>query len=127
MSPRIQGRLDDTWEKSDFHGIGRQSGVFAHPSAGYLNRLPPIRSAYGAVHCVLTSMHPPTKPMRTEAVGAGFYESPWGKHPKIQLITVSELLKGKRIDMPPAQGVNVTFKKAGKHKKRNVNNKRLFE
>ena len=63
---------------------------------------------------VLISMHPPTKPMRTEAVGAGFYESPWGKHAKIQLITVTELLQGKRIDMPPAQGVNVTFKKAPK-------------
>ncbi len=63
---------------------------------------------------VLISMHAPTKPMRTEAVGAGFYESPWGKHAKIQLITVSELLKGERIDMPPAQGVNVTFKRAPK-------------
>jgi len=63
---------------------------------------------------VLISMHSPTKPMRTEAVGAGFYESPWGKHPKIQLLTVSEILKGLRVDMPPAQGVNVTFKKAPK-------------
>lgn len=63
---------------------------------------------------VFISMHPPTKPMRTEAVGAGFYESPWGKHAKIQLVTVGELLKGARIDMPSAQGMNVTFKKAPK-------------
>ena len=63
---------------------------------------------------VLISMHSPTKPMRTEAVGAGFYESPWGKHAKIQLLTVSELLEGGRIDMPSVQGVNVTFKKAPK-------------
>ena len=49
-----------------------------------------------------------------ELVGAGFYESPWGKHTKIQLLTVAEILKGDRIDMPPAQGVNVTFKKAPK-------------
>jgi len=61
---------------------------------------------------VLISMHPNTKPMRAEAADAGSYESPWGKHPKIQLLTVSELLKGARIDMPPATGVNVTFKKA---------------
>jgi site-specific DNA-methyltransferase (adenine-specific) len=65
---------------------------------------------------VLISMHANTKPMRAEAADAGFYESPWGKHPKIQLLTVSELLKGVRIDMPPAQGVNVTFKKAPKAK-----------
>ena len=44
----------------------------------------------------------------------GSYESPWGKHAKVQLLTVSELLEGKRIDMPPATGVNVTFKKAPK-------------
>jgi len=69
---------------------------------------------------VLISMHPPTKPMRTEAVGAGFYESPWGKHAKIQLLTVSQILKGERIDMPPAQGVNVTFKKAPKSSRKGV-------
>jgi hypothetical protein len=63
---------------------------------------------------VLISMHANTKQMRAEAADEGFYESPWGKHPKIQLLTVSELLKGVRIDMPPAQGVNVTFKKAPK-------------
>jgi len=64
---------------------------------------------------VLISMHPNTKPMRAEAADAGFYESPWGKHPKIQLLTVTELLDGKRVDMPPAPGVNVTFKKAPKN------------
>ena len=61
---------------------------------------------------VLISMHANTQPMRAEAADAGSYESPWGKHAKIQLLTVSELLRGVRIDMPPATGVNVTFKKA---------------
>jgi len=65
---------------------------------------------------VLISMHATTKPMRAKAADMGSYESPWGKHPKIQLLTVSELLKGVRIDMPPAKGVNVTFKKAPKAK-----------
>ena len=65
---------------------------------------------------VLISMEEPTKAMRTEAASAGFYESGWGagsrtKHPKIQLITVGELLSGKRIDAPPMQDVR-TFKKA---------------
>ena len=64
---------------------------------------------------VLISMHPNTQPMRAEAADAGSYESPWGKHPKIQLLTVTDLLKGVRIDMPPATGVNVTFKKAPKN------------
>ena len=64
---------------------------------------------------MLISMHNHTKEMRAEAAAAGFYESPWGKHAKIQLLTVGDLLRGVRIDMPPAKGVNVTFKKARKH------------
>lgn len=62
---------------------------------------------------VLISMNDPTKPMRKEAAGAGFYDSPWdGKHPRLQIITVAELLEGRRIDCPPLRQTNVTFKKA---------------
>lgn len=64
---------------------------------------------------VLISMHPHTQPMRAEAAGAGHYRSPWGKHPRIQLLTIEELLRGERIDMPPASGVNITFKKTPRH------------
>ena len=45
-----------------------------------------------------------------EAASAGFYESPWGKHPRIQLLTIEDLLGGKSIDYP--QVADVTFKKA---------------
>ena len=65
---------------------------------------------------VLISMEKPTKPMRTEAAGAGFYKSRWGNHPILQILTVEELLKGKGIDYPHTAGVNVTFKKAPKAK-----------
>ncbi len=42
-----------------------------------------------------------TPPMRTEAASAGFYQSPpWGNHPKIQLVTVGQLLAGHKLDMP---------------------------
>ena len=50
--------------------------------------------------------------MRKEAASADLYESPWGKHPRIQLLTVAELLEGRRIDMPDVRGVNVTYKRA---------------
>ena len=56
------------------------------------------------------SLEPPTSPMRREAVSAGFYESPWGKHLRIQLLTIEDLLGGKSIDYP--QDTDVTFKKA---------------
>jgi DNA modification methylase len=56
---------------------------------------------------VLISFNEPTQPMRTEAASTGFYTSPWGQHPRIQLLTVAELLAGKRIDMP-AGGAHMT-------------------
>ena len=54
--------------------------------------------------------------MTTEAVTAGFYEfTTWGrKYPKIQLLTVAELLAGKKVEMPPIRQVGATFKKAPK-------------
>jgi site-specific DNA-methyltransferase (adenine-specific) len=67
---------------------------------------------------VLITMQEPTKPMRTEAASAGFYDSPWGtKHPKLQILTVAELLAGKTVDMPPSRDLR-TFKKAPKVKRK---------
>lgn len=66
---------------------------------------------------VLLTFDKPTKPMREDAASAGFYESPWGKHPKIQLLTVGELLDGKTLDMPRTEGTNRTFKRAPKAKR----------
>jgi site-specific DNA-methyltransferase (adenine-specific) len=63
---------------------------------------------------VLISMREPTRPMREEAASAGVYRSgsegvgTWGPHPRIQLLTVGELLDGKQIDKPPRTG-NLTM------------------
>jgi DNA modification methylase len=66
---------------------------------------------------VLISMEESTKPMRAEAAGAGFYDSPWGtRHPRMQLLTIEELFSGKRIDMPPSRDLR-TFKKAPRAKR----------
>ncbi len=56
---------------------------------------------------VLISFKQPTQPMRQEAASAGFYASPWGQHSRLQLLTVAELLAGKRLDMP-AGGTHMT-------------------
>ena len=76
---------------------------------------------------VLISMQEPTYPMRTEAVTAGFYESAtWGqKYPKIQLLTVAELLEGKKVEMPPIKQVGATFKKAPKASSPKAENMKL--
>lgn len=51
---------------------------------------------------VLISLKKPTKPMIEEAAGAGIYRSDLigSSHPKVQLITVGELLEGKSLDLP---------------------------
>ena len=87
--------------------------------------VPHIRDLRGVVERedaeigVLICMQEPTKPMKAEAAGAGFYESPYTgeKHPQLQILTIEELLAGKRVDYPPAAQVNKTFKKAGKVEK----------
>jgi DNA modification methylase len=76
---------------------------------------------------VLISMEEPTKPMRAEAAGAGFYDSPWGKkYPRLQLLTIEELLAGKKVDMPPTRD-SLTFKKAPKAKGKSPKQNHLFD
>ncbi len=65
---------------------------------------------------VFITLEPPTSPMQVEAVDAGFYHSPIYNrdYPKIQILTIEDLLKGKTVDMPPQTQTNVTFAKAPK-------------
>jgi site-specific DNA-methyltransferase (adenine-specific) len=66
---------------------------------------------------VFITLEKPTGDMVTEAVSAGYYTSElWQqKYPRIQILTVEELLNGAQIKMPPsALG---SFKKAQKIKK----------
>jgi site-specific DNA-methyltransferase (adenine-specific) len=52
-----------------------------------------------------------TGPMRTEAVKAGFYDTLYGKYPKIQILTIRELFEGKQPNIPLVES---SFKKAPK-------------
>jgi hypothetical protein len=57
-------------------------------------------------------MEEPPQRMRSEAASAGFYQAPWGKAcPRLQILTVADLLSGKTVGFPRE---NVTFKKAPK-------------
>ena len=77
----------------------------------YVRDLRGVIDREGADIGALICLDQPTKQMRTEAVSAGFYKSSWGDHPRIQILTIKDLLKGKGIDYPHP-GVNVTFKRA---------------
>ena len=83
---------------------------------GMIRDLGHVVTREGAEIGVLLTMQDPTQPMRSEAAGAGFYHSPgWNTdHPRLQILTVADLLEGKKIDMPAVGQVNVTFKKAPK-------------
>jgi hypothetical protein len=62
---------------------------------------------------VLLSFETPSAGMRAEAASAGFYTSPWGgSYPRLQLLTVGELLAGKQVDYPHLTGGNVTHRRA---------------
>lgn len=74
---------------------------------------------------VLISLEEPTGPMRKEAASAGFSTSPWGKHARLQLLTVEDLLTGKGIDRPPAQ-TSATFKRAPKARPKTGEQKSMF-
>lgn len=84
-----------------------------HVTVAHLRDLRGVVEREKAEIGVLLCMDEPTSPMRKEAANAGFFTSPWGKHARLQILTIEDLLAGKTIDRPPAQ-TSVTFKKAPK-------------
>ncbi len=72
-----------------------------------------------AVIGVFLALQEPTKPMREEAAAAGVYTPkllPGKTYPKIQILTVEEILAGKQIDYPRV-APEVTFKRAERKEK----------
>jgi len=66
----------------------------------------------GAKIGVFITLADSTGPMRTEAVKAGYYETLYGKYPKIQILTIRELFEGKQPNIPLVDAS--AFKKAPK-------------
>jgi DNA modification methylase len=85
-----------------------------HTHRSHVHELRGVIDREEAVIGVLVSMQAPTRPMIEEAASAGFYTSPWGKHPRLQLLTVADLLSGRGIDCPPLRHTSQTFKRAPK-------------
>lgn len=70
-----------------------------------------VMSREGAAMGVFLTLQEPTPAMLTEAAKAGFYESHWGRHPRIQIVTAAQVLDNHTIDYP---GSNVTVTKKAK-------------
>jgi site-specific DNA-methyltransferase (adenine-specific) len=103
-----------------FHdGSGKTRQIIFSVKAGKLHATH-VRDLVGVVQRekaeigVLISFEEPTRAMHKEAASAGFYQSPWGNHPRLQLLTVGEILDGKGVDYPRTEGTNRTFKRAPK-------------
>ena len=98
---------------------GKTKQIVLSVKAGKLHA-PYVRDLRGVVEReqaalgVLLTLHTPTTAMRTEAASAGFYASPWGQHPRVQILTVGELLEGKKLDAPPPRQTNRTYRRAPK-------------
>jgi len=89
-----------------------------HVQAAYVRDLRGVIEREKAEIGVLISMEPPTKPMLKEAAEAGLYQPPGltDKYPRIQILSIVELLAEKKIDYPRFAS-DATFKKAPKARK----------
>jgi len=76
---------------------------------------------------VLITLEEPTRPMLEEAVTAGYYEPehfPDYKYPRLQILTIKELLEGKEAQYP-RMAPPATFKRAQRHRKSIEDQQRL--
>lgn len=75
---------------------------------------------------IFITLEQPSKPMTVEAASSGYYHSPgWGQdYPRIQILTVQDLLNGATVQMPP---LSVTFKVAEKAEKADDSQLGLFK
>ena len=114
----IDGRIyfhDDVTGKTKQVIISVKAGK---PHLSYLRDLRGVVDRENAEIGVLITMYEPTQPMRAEAASGGFYQSQgWGKnYPRLQILTIEDLLGGKGIDMPPISQVSQTYKRAPRNK-----------
>jgi site-specific DNA-methyltransferase (adenine-specific) len=115
----IDGKLyfhDDNSGKTKQIILSVKGGV--HVNVSHIRDLIGVLEREKAEIGVFLSLEEATKPMRAEAAQAGFYHSDtWNRdYPRVQILTIAELLEGKQIDMPPIQQVNQTFKRATRQK-----------
>ena len=99
---------------------GKTKRVIVQVKSGHVNSAL-IRDLVGTIQReeaaigVFLTLEPATKPMIDEAASAGYFHSEgWHRdYPRMQILTVEEVLAGKQIEMPPSTG---PFKQAEKLK-----------
>jgi site-specific DNA-methyltransferase (adenine-specific) len=64
---------------------------------------------------IFITLAPATQPMIAEAASAGFYETEYGKYPRLQILTIEELFAGKKPNIPLVDPT--AFRKAAREEK----------
>jgi site-specific DNA-methyltransferase (adenine-specific) len=116
--------IDDNSGKAKSIIVSVKSG---HVTVSQIRDLKGVLEREQAAIGVFITLQEPSKPMKEEAVSAGFYEPEQlpGKHyPKIQIRTIEELFEEKELEYPRV-APEVTFKKA-ERKTRGTVQERLF-
>ena len=107
----------------DSHEAGKSRQVIFSVKSGNI-KVGDVRDLRGVIERekadfgVFITLNPPTKPMKEEALGAGYYSDAWtgqAKYPRVQILTIEDLLAGKGVSLPP-WSTDRTFKKAPKIK-----------
>lgn len=86
-----------------------------HVGAAYVRDLRGAVEREGAAIGVLITLEPPTREMKREAAAAGFWSpqhNPHERFPRIQILTIEELLAGKQIDCRYLRHGSATFRRA---------------
>ena len=86
---------------------GKAKQVIVQVKSGYIgvNHVRDLKGVLdrekAAIGALITLREPP-KPMLTEAAATGFYESKdfSGRYPRLQILTIAELLAGKKLEYP---------------------------
>lgn len=114
--------IDDNTGKPKKIVIQVKSG---HVKSGDIRDLKGVVEREQAQLGAFITLKPATRDMNTEAVSAGFYESEhYGNFPKIQILTIEEILEGKRL-LYPHYGA-ATFKRAERQSKSRTEQGGLF-
>ncbi len=108
--------IDDNTKKAKRVLVQVKSG---HVKSGDIRDLVGTVKRENAAIGVFLTLEKPSRDMLTEASSTGFYHSPgWGQnYPRIQILTIEDLLHGAEVKMPPQFG---TFKQAQRVKPRDA-------
>ena len=108
--------FDDNSGKAKTVAVQVKSG---HVNAAYVRDLKGVLEREKAAIGVLITLEEPSRPMLQEAAAGGFYEPehfPGHQYPRIQILTIRELLEGKEAQYP-RMAPPATFKRAQRHRR----------